>query len=174
MPPNDRSLDAAVVTRLNLRDRLLADFPGLAEDDTALLDTLAGIDSLEEQCVAVLRNAIEREAMGKALGELIDGMVARRRRLDEGAKNLRGAVLDAMQKGKLPGIRAADMSVSLSPGKPRLVILDEAAVPETLCRIERKPDRKAITDWLAELDPMSVPNWATWEAPKAFLTVHRK
>ena len=80
MPPHDSALDAAVVTRLNLRDRLLADFPGLAEDDTALINTLAGIDDLEEQCVAVLRNAIEREAMGKALGELIDGMVARRRR----------------------------------------------------------------------------------------------
>ena len=167
-------LDAAVVTRLNLRDRLLADFPGLAEDDTALLDTLSGIDDIEEQCLAVLRNAIEREAHAKALGELIDGMVARRRRLEEGAKNLRAAVLDAMQKAKMPGIRAPDMSVSLSAGKPRLVILDDAAVPETLCKIERKPDRKAITEWLGELDPMSVPNWVRWDAPTPFLSIHRR
>lgn len=169
-----RELEAATITRLNLRDRLLADFPGLAEDDAALLDTLSGIDDLEEQCVAVLRNAIEREAMGKALGELIDGMVARRRRLEEGAKNLRSAVLDAMQNGKLPKIRAADMSVALSPGKPRLVILDEAAVPEALCRIERKPDRRAIAEWLSEIDSMTVPNWAAWEAAKPFLSVHRR
>lgn len=170
----DQALDAAVVTRLNLRDRLLADFPGLAEDDAALLDTLAGIDDLEEQCLAVLRNAIEREAMGKALGELIDGMVARKRRLEEGAKNLRGAVLDAMQKAGLPKIRAADMSVGISPGKPRLAILDEASVPDALCKVERKPDRKAIGEWLGQLDAMSAPNWAAWEVAKPFLTVHRK
>lgn len=172
--PRNSALDAAITTRLNLRDRLLTDFPGLAEDDQALLDTLSGIDDLEEQCLAVLRNAIEREAMGKALGELIDGMVARRRRLEEGAKNLRGAVLDAMQKARLPGIRAPDMSVSLSPGKPRLVILDDAAVPETLCRIERNPDKKAITEWLGQLDAMSVPNWARWDTPTPFLSIHRR
>lgn len=174
MPPRDSALDAAIVTRLNLRDRLLADFPGLAEDDQALIDTLAGIDDLEEQCLAVLRNAIEREAMGKALGEIIDGMVARKRRLEEGAKNLRGAVLDAMQKGKLPGIKAPDMSVSLSPGKPRLVVVDDAAVPETLCRIERRPDKKAIAEWLAEIDSMQAPNWVRWDAPTPFLSIHRR
>lgn len=167
-------LDAAVVTRISLRDRLLADFPGLADDDAALLDTLAGIDDLEEQCLAVLRNAIEREAHAKALGELVDGMVARRRRLEEGAKNLRGAVLDAMQKARLPGIKAPDMSVALSPGKPRLVIVDDAAVPETLCRIERKPDKKAIAEWLGQLDAMSAPNWVRWDAPQAFLSIHRR
>lgn len=165
-------LTAALVTRINLRDQLLAVYPQLAEDETALLDTLDGLDTLNEQIVAVLRHAIEREAHGKALGDLIDAMTARKRRLEDGAKSLRTAALHAMQEVGIKKISAPDMTIGLSPGKPRLVITDEAAVPETLCRIKREPDKKAIAEYLSER-PNAMPNWATWDAPKPFLQVHK-
>src|SRR6478752_3721072 len=128
----DQTLDAAVVTKTNLRDQLLGTWPELADDSDALIDTLAGIDDFEEQVLAVMRQVAEREAYAKALGELIDGYWARKQRLENGAKWLRAAVLHAMQEAKVPKIRAADMSLSVSPGKPRLVIVDDAAVPEAL------------------------------------------
>jgi len=145
-------------------------FPDESDDDLA--DTVAGESNLPDAILAVLRAALEREAHAKALGEMIDGMTARKRRLEEGAKSMRLAALQAMQDAGLKKLAAPDMSLSVSPGKSRLVILDDAAVPETLCRVKREPDRKAIAEWLAEVD--GVPNWAAWEAPKAFLTVHRK
>lgn len=170
---HDRGLDAAVVSRVNLRDQLLATWPELADDSGTLLDSLSGLDNFEEQVVAIMRQVAEREVYAKALGELMAGMHERKQRLENGAKWLRAAVLHAMQEAGVPKIRAADMSLSVSPGKPRLVILDETAVPDTLCRVERKPDRKAIGDYLAER-PNVVPHWAAWEAAKPFLTVHRK
>jgi len=172
--PRDQALDAAVLSRQNLREQLLGAWPELADDADTLLDSLAGIDDFEEQVLAVMRQVAEREAHAKALGELIDGMWARKQRLENGAKWLRAAVLHAMQKAKVPRIKAPDMSLSVSPGKPKLVIVDDAAVPETLCRVKREPDKKAITEWLAQLDAMSVPNWAKWDAPTPFLSVHRK
>jgi hypothetical protein len=168
--PRDSALDAAVATRRNLRDQLLATWPELADDTETLTDTLAGIDNFEEQCLAVLRHAIEREAMGKALGALIDGMQARKKRLEEGSKFLRVAVLNAMQEAALPKIRAPDMSVSIGVGKPKVLITNEAALPEAFCRITRAPDKAAIAAEIAA--KRDVPG-AVLSNPVPFLSVHR-
>lgn len=165
-------LNAALVTRLNLKDQLLAVYPQLAEDEQALLDTLDGMDTLNEQVVAILRHAIERETHGKALSELIEAMTTRKRRLEDGAKSLRTAALRAMQEAGIKKIAAPDMTIGVSPGKPRLVITDETAIPSELCRVKREPDRKAIADYLSER-PNLMPNWATWDAPRPFLQIHK-
>lgn len=164
----DRALDAAVVTRLNLRDQLLGVYPDLAEDERALLDTLDGLDTLNDEVIAVLRAAIEREAHGKALGELIEGMTARKRRLEDGAKSMRAMALHAMQEAGLKTITSPDMTATVSPGKAKLIIKDEAAVPAGLCRIKREPDKKLIAEWLVN---RTKPDWIEWGNPVPFLTV---
>lgn len=164
-------LSAALVSRANLRDQLLGLYPELADDETALMDTLAGLDNFEEQVLAVLRHAIEREAHGKALGEMIDTMTGRKRRLEDGAKTMRAAVLHAMQEAGLKKLSAADVTVSIGAGKPRLIITDEAAVPDEFCRITRAPDKSAIAKAFGAGD---LPSWATLSNPQPFLTVHRK
>lgn len=172
--PRDQALDAAVVSRVNLRDQLLGTWPELADDSDTLLDTLAGLDNFEEQIVAIMRQVAEREAHAKALGELIDGMWSRKQRLENGAKWLKAAVLHAMQEAGVPKIKAADMSLSVSPGKPKLVIVDESAVPAEFLRVKTEPDKKAIADWLGQLDAMSTPAWVTWGNATPYLSVHRK
>lgn len=167
-------LDAATTTRLNLRDQLLAAWPELAEDGDTLTDTLAGIDDFEEQIVAAMRHVLEREAHAKGIGDYIEALTARKRRLEEGAKWLRAAVLHAMTEAKLSKVKAADFSLSVGAGKPRLVIIDDAAVPESLCRVKREPDREAIKQWLTELDGPGLPNWAKWEDARPFLSIHRR
>jgi hypothetical protein len=121
-----------------------------------------------------MRQVAEREAHAKALGELITGMHERKQRLENGAKWLRAAVLHAMQEAGVPKIRAADMSLSVSPGKPKLVIVDETAVPAEFLRVKTEPDKKAIAEWLGQLDAMSTPGWATWGNPVPYLSVHKK
>lgn len=164
-------LRAAVVTRTNLRDQLLAEYPALIEDNEALADTLAGIDNFEEQVVALLRHVIEREAHGKALATLIDEMGTRKRRLEEGAKNLRGAALQAMQEAGLPKISAPDMSISVGRGKPKVVIVDGAQVPDDYCRIERVPSKTAIAEALGRGERVA---GAELGNAQPFLSVHRK
>lgn len=164
-------LNAALATRLNLKDQLLAVYPQLAEDEQALLDTLDGMDTLNEQVVAILRHAIEREAHGKALGELIEAMRARKQRLEAGARSLRAAALHAMQEAGIPKIPAADMTVTVSPGKAKLIVTDEAAVPESLCRIKREPNLTAIAEYVKERG--QPPAWAAWGNPQPFLQIHK-
>lgn len=164
-----RSPDSA--SRRSLRDSLLAQYPALIEDDETLSDTLAGIDDFEEQCLAVLRAALEREAMGKALGEMIDTMQTRRRRLEDGARTMRGAVLEAMQEAGLKSMKAPDMSVSIGAGKPKIVVIDENRIPDRLCRISRTANKIEIASALAageKVDGVELGN------PQPFLIVHRR
>lgn len=163
-------LGAAVTTRLNLRDQLLAAWPDLTEDADTLLDTLSGLDNFEEQVVAALRHAIEREAHGKALGELIQTMRERKQRLESGVDWLRAAVLNAMQETGCSRIRAADMSVSIGRGKPKVIVTDPDAVPDELCRIAREPNKAEIAKAIAA--GQDVPGAVLGNA-NPFLSVHR-
>lgn len=164
------ALDAAVVTRRNLRDQLLDTWPDLADDSETLLDSLAGLDDFEEQCIATIRHALEREAYAKALGELIEGMTARKRRLEEGAKNLRLAVLGAMQDAGVARIKSPDMSLSTGYGKPKVLIVDEMAIPDDLVRISRTPNKAEIAKQIAA--GVVVPGIELGN-PVPFLSVHR-
>lgn len=162
---------ATARAHIALRERLLETWPELEEDRGALIDTLNGISNFEEQVVALLRHVIEREAHGKALATLIDEMGARKRRLEEGAKNLRGAALQAMQEAGLPKISAPDMSISVGRGKPKVVIVDGAQVPDDYCRIERVPSKTAIAEALGRGERVA---GAELGNAQPFLSVHRK
>lgn len=166
-------LRAAVTARQNLRTQLLAMYPTLDTDDDAdaLNDTLEGLDTLNEDILAVLRNALEREAMAKAIDDdLIARLVARSRRLKEGAQSLRAAVLQAMQEAGLRSIKAADMSISVGRGKPKVLILDAALVPGDLCKTTVEPSKALIAAALAE--EKDIPG-VTLGNPQAFLSIHR-
>lgn len=171
MPPRDAALDTALVNRLNLRDQLIAAWPELTDDADTLLDTLAGLDNFEEQIVAIMRHVAEREAHAKALGELIDGMQARRQRLADGAKWLRAAVLHAMQETGMKKLMAPDFSLSIGAGKPKLLITDETAIPEQYLRVKREPDKIAI---LEAIKNGYTPTWATMSNAAPFLSVHKR
>lgn len=164
-----RNLDSAVQEHRNLRARLLDAFPELSADEQALTDSLEGISDLDQQCLAVLRAAIEREAMAKALGELIDGMTARKRRLAEGAQTMRLAVLHAMQEGGLPKLSGPDMSVSVGRGKPKLIVVNADLIPAEFMRVTREPAKAEIAKALA--NGQDVPG-ATLGNVVPFLTVH--
>lgn len=168
MPRND--LGGALLTRKNLRQQLVEVYPGIEEDETALLDTLEGIDDLPEQIITTLRTAVEREAAATALAEIIKTMTGRKQRLEDGAKTLRVAVLHAMEEAGIPKIPAPDMTVTVGRGKPKVLITDPASVPDDLCRISREPNKTDIAKAIAE--KRNVPG-VTLGNPQSFLTVRR-
>jgi len=148
MQPNN--LSATVRTRKTLRDHLIESYPGIENDERALIDTLAGIDDLEEQIVAVLRLAVEREHHAGALGDLIDTMAQRKSRLLDGAQSMRVAAMEAMQEAGLPKIWSPDMTVSVGRAKPKVVIVAPDKIPDDLCKIVRTPDKTQIGKALAK------------------------
>jgi hypothetical protein len=131
-----------------IADRIREMFP--AEDDETLADTIEGESDLPAAIISVLRAALEREVTAKALADLIETMVGRKRRFEDGARTLRVAALHAMEEVGLKKLAAADMTVSVGTTKPKVLITDEAAVPADLCRIVRTPSKPDIAKAIAE------------------------
>jgi hypothetical protein len=141
------------------------------EDQDTLADTIAGESDLPDAVVAVLRAALEREAQAKAIkDELIARLLYRAHRLEDGAKSLRAAALQAMQEANLPTIRAIDMTARIGHGKPKVVVVEEGLIPPALCKIERTPMKAEIGKLLAE--GTDVPG-CTLSNGVDFLTIHR-
>ena len=167
-------LHAALQNDKSLRAQLLGLYPELADDSAALLDTLDGISSLDEQCAAVIRQALEREAMGDAIGEMITDLQARTSRLEDGAKRMRAAVLATLLEagrtriGNTPAI--PDMTVSVSPGRAKAIVTDVMALPRKFYVTERKPVMAEIGKALAAGE--NVPG-ATLANPQPHLTVRK-
>jgi hypothetical protein len=140
-------------------------------DETALADTIEGESDLPAAIISVLRAAIEREVTAEALADLIDTMTARKRRFTEGARNLRGAALHTMEEVGLRKLAAPDMTVSVGTTKPRVLITDEAAVPDEFVRITRTPSKTDIAK--AMMEGREVPG-VTLGNPETHLTIHRR
>jgi hypothetical protein len=152
-----------------IAERIREMFP--AEDDETLADTIEGESDLPAAIISVLRAAIEREVTAKALADLIEVMVARKRRFEDDARNLRGAALHAMCETGLKKLAAPDMSVSVTTGKPRIMITDDSLVPDDLVRITRTPSKTDIAKAMAE--GREIPG-VTLGNPEPFLSIHRR
>jgi hypothetical protein len=165
-------LRALVPAHRAIVEQVSAMFP--EEDQDTLADTIAGESSLPDAIVAVLRAALEREAQAKAINdELIARLLYRAHRLEDGAKSLRAAALQAMQEAGLPSIKAIDMSVSVGHGKPKVVIIDPDLVPDALCKIVREPSKTLIAAAIKNFCGTEDIPGVTLGNPQPFLTIHR-
>jgi len=142
-------LTAVVQAHRTLAAQIREAFP--EEDEVALADSIDAATELDAAILAVLRAALEREAMAEALGGMIKQMSERKRRLEEGAAGMRAACLQAMLNvgwKRLPAA-APDLTVTVGNGRPKVIVTDEAALPCDLVEIVAKPNKKAIAAALA-------------------------
>lgn len=141
----------AVALHKEISDRIATTFH-LAEDDPFLIDTVQGESDLEAALAKVIREAKHIEAMAAGIDDILDAAKARQARMRETVERLRGIVAWAMDDTGLKKITAPDMTLSVRPGKPKLLIDDETQLPPALTKIETKtkPDRDAITAAFAE------------------------
>ena len=129
---------------------LLAAFPELAEDEQALLDTLEGEAGLHDALAAMIRKAQEAEAFEEACASLIAAKSARRSRFGQQSIALRDAVLSLMQAAGLRKLEMPDFTASVAQGRGKVVITDEAALPDQFFRVSRAPNKTAVSDALKD------------------------
>lgn len=127
-----------------IRDRLLAEDPGL--DEQTLADTLEGLTDLDEVVAAIVRAAITDEALADGLRTRIGEMLERQARLDDRAAKRRQIACEAMVGTGIKKITAPDFTISVRAGSPSLVITDETAIPQTYW-VARQPrlDRQSLS-----------------------------
>ncbi len=149
-------------------DRLSA--AGVGPDDPDYEELLASETTILDRLIRILRAATRTEAHSEALEGIIKDNRERKARLDNKAERLRGVVLQAMAELGLKKLEGPDLTATVGAGKPKVVITDEAALPDDACVFKREPSKAAIAAALAE-GPVSGAEWAN---PIPVLTVRTR
>ena len=102
----------------------------LDEDDDTLTDTLEGITDLHEMIAAVIRSALEDEALQSGLRARIVDMKSRLSRLEGRGAKKRQLALEAMTEAGLKKLEQPDFTASARAGLPGLVVMEEDLIPE--------------------------------------------
>jgi len=121
------NLEFSALTYRAIRDRIRAEDPQI--DEQTLADTVEGLTDLHEIIAAIIRSALADEALATGLKSRIADMQERLGRLQDRASKRRQVAKDVMIDLDIKKITAPDFSVSIRPGLPSLMVIDEAAVP---------------------------------------------
>ena len=121
------NLEFAAIAYRTIRDRVRAEDPQI--DERTLADTVEGLTDLYEIVAAIVRSALTDEALATGLKGRIAEMQDRLDRLQDRASKRRHIAKDVMTELDIKKITAPDFSVSIRPGMPALLVLDELAVP---------------------------------------------
>ena len=121
------NLEFSAIAYRSIRDRIRANDPQV--DEQTLADTVEGLTDLHEIVAAIIRAALADEALATGLKGRIAEMQDRLDRLQDCAAKRRQIAKEVMVELHLKKITAPDFTISIRPGMPALLVLDEAAVP---------------------------------------------
>jgi hypothetical protein len=148
-----RSLNPTVVRAQVERLRLL--HPECwDDDDKLLLDMLEAETGLHEFLSAVAHRMQEASAHVAGLDALIEQNSKRRDRFDMRIQSLRNLASMMMLEAGVTRVEVAPITFSISNRPPKVIITDEAALPEDCIRIKREPDKALIRDRLRNGTPV--------------------
>src|SRR5262245_40458469 len=164
------NLQLAATNYQVIRDRLRAEDPQI--DEQTLADTVEGLTDLHEIIGAIVRAALADEALATGLKGRIAEMQDRLDRLQECAAKRRQIAKDVMVELDLKKITAPDFTVSIRPGMPALLVLDEAAVPSIYW--EPREPRLNRQEVLNELKDGAEMEGVTLSNPEPVLSVRTK
>jgi len=164
------TLEFAAISYRAIRDRIRTEDPHI--DEQTLADTVEGLTDLHEIVAAIVRAALADEALATGLKGRIAEMQDRLERLQDCAAKRRQIAKDVMVELDVKKITAPDFTVSVRPGMPSLLVLDDAAVPSIYWE-PREPrlDRQGLLNELrdgAEIKGVTLSN------PEPVLSVRTK
>lgn len=164
------NLDYATSHYRVIRDRVRTLDPQI--DDETLADTVEGLTNLHDIVQAVIRSALADEALARGLKTRIAEMQDRLERLQDRASKRRQIAKDVMVDLDLKKITAPDFTVSIRPGTPSLMVIDENAVPKTYW--EPGPPRLKRQDLAQDLKNGEEVAGAVLANPEPVLTVRTR
>lgn len=123
--------------------RLQADNP-----DTDADALLALVETEEPDFGAVMtalcRAADEAGASVSAIKERIAALEDRKLRHEARREEYRATIFAALDAAGQTKWKSPEYTVSITPGRPGVVITDPAAIPDDFVRVKREPDKTAI------------------------------
>jgi len=124
------------------------DNPELADDEQLRADMLEGELEIDAVLARLVTKERESAAMAGACETQAQDLETRRDRFALRGKAFRLAILRVMQAGELRKFELPQATLSVRAGSQSVIISDEAAIPESMIRIKREPDKAKIKDAL--------------------------
>lgn len=140
----------------------------LDDDERAYLDTLEGETDLFEWARRLLGKIEEDEGVVAALKEQIGDRNLRKSRAEQRIETTREALKALLDCARLDKLTLPEATLSIRGVPPKIIVTDEALVPDDLCKFTRKPDMAAIKAAEAPVPGTSTDNGGT------SLTIRRK
>lgn len=117
---------------------LRAHYPELEGDERAWIDTIEGETDLIEVAAKLIDRAQECKALIVGIKARADALAARKKRLEDQEKSMRGAVSILMQEAGRRTMELPEATLSLRDLAPKLIVTDEEAIPDDCCESVRK------------------------------------
>lgn len=142
----------------------------LCGDDEELFADMSEAENVPlERFIARVHEQVARD------GEMLVGITERQAALAERKARIahridtgKAIIGKALRAGNVTKWELPEVTYSVRDGKPKLVVVDADAVPETLRRVKSEPDKTAINAAYADAD--SLPNWLTREPAHDIVT----
>lgn len=135
-------LDPAIIKQQI--ENLKVAFPDLLDDDDTWLLALESETDVKEYLRTVERKREDAAALEEALSLTIDALRQRKARFERREQAMRALMFSAMQTADLTRLEMPEATLSIRQGTPKVVITDEAAIPDEFVRIKREPDKALI------------------------------
>ena len=166
---NEYELDQHLRQHEYLRQQLAERFPDA--DEETLRDTLEGMTDLTDMLAELIRSSLDDKALVTALKQREADMKERRERFENRAQKKRDLVEATMERADIKKIAEADFTAGMRAGKRKVMVIDEAAIPESFWRTQAPTlDKVAL---LAALQANAVAG-ATLNNPKPVLAIRTK
>ncbi len=135
-------------------DALLVAYPQLKEDEEAWLLSLESETDFNNLLRQLERKRQESLSMCEAIESNIETLAARKYRFEHRQEAMRDIMFKLMEWAKQRKVELPEATLSIRAGTPKVVITDEALIPDELCRLKREPDRVKLKELLTQSGPL--------------------
>ncbi len=125
-------------------EQLIREYPELAEDETLRADMLEGCTSMHDELNLLLDAYFEKEAFVEGAKVQAANLRKRIDRFEQASEATKRIMFSILQAAGLKKVVLPDATLSIRTGTPKVIVTDEAALPDILCRIKREPNKTAI------------------------------
>jgi len=120
-----------------------------AGDETLLIDMLEGETGLKEFLETGLDAKLKSDELVEGIGKRMANAKARLDRFEQRSDAVRTLMFKLMIHAGLRRVVLAEATLSIHAGSQKVIITDEAALPEACWRVRREPNKTIIKDMLA-------------------------
>lgn len=130
--------------------RILTENPGLMDDEESRLITLESETDGVEALRSLVKDMMVADAFASGLAGMIEDMEARKARFVKRVTTYRALIERIMSAADISKLPLPEATLSLRPSPQRVVIANEAAIPDEYWRTKREPNKTAIKDALRD------------------------